>query len=159
MTNKNILFSFDDMSSKDKATKQSIRYFNRAGATVASSDVDAKIKKSSGISYREMLMTFADSQTVKFKVKESGDIYQVLINGRLTPIKNQDDHVKAVSEIVKHLDSGRTKFQAKMAKAKVKLPPRVRTAAPNMIKALTEKRDNLKVAIEAVNDEIEALAA
>lgn len=152
--NTNLVFSFNDMSVKDKAGKAIAKYFKRAGVSIVSHDVDTKIKRSSGIKYREMLLTFADSQTIKLRIKETGDIYQVLLNNRLTPMKNQDDHVKAVAELAQKMDAGRTKFQQKLAKAKVKLPPKVKTAAPNMIKALTEKRDALKEAIADVEAQI-----
>jgi hypothetical protein len=159
MPNTKLLFSFNDLSVKDKAAKAAIKYFTRAGVQVADQDVSTQIKRTSGISYREMKLTFADSQTLIFRIKQSGDIYQVLLNGKLTPIKNQDDHVAAISEIVHMLDVGRTKFQAKLAKAIVKLPPSIRTAAPKMLAVLTEKRDGLKEAIAAVREEITKIRA
>ncbi len=155
MNKGNLLFTFEEMSSaKDKAAKQLMKYFARAGAPVVTQDVDPKVKRSSGISYREMSLTFADSQTVKFRVKQSGDIYEVQVNNKLVPIKNQDDHVKAIAEIVAMLDAGRSKFQAKLAKAKVKIPPTIKTAAPKLIEVLTQKRDSLKEAIAEVRAEI-----
>lgn len=155
--NKNLLFSFDDLASKDRAVKKAAQYFTRAGANVVSQDVDPKVKRTAGISYRELTLTFADSQTVAFRIKQSGDIYQVLLNGKVTPIKSQDDHVAAVAEIVKMMDSGRTKFQAKLAKAQAKLPPSIKTAVPNIRKQLEEKRDNLKAAIADVREQIAAI--
>jgi hypothetical protein len=157
MNKSNLLFTFGDMSVKDRAAKQVMKYFARAGAPVVSQDVDPKVKRSSGISYREMTLTFADSQTVVFRIKDPGDIYQALINGKVVPIKNQDDHVKAVAEIVATLDAGRTKFQAKLAKAQVKIPPTIKTAAPKLMQVLVEKRDGLKSAIAEVRAEIAVL--
>lgn len=154
MNNKNLLFTFSDLSVKDKAAKAAIKYFTRAGANVVDQDVSAQVKRTAGISYREMKLTFADSQTILFRIKQSGDIYQVLLNGKLIPIKHQDDHVAAIAELVQMLDSGRTKFQAKLAKAMVKLPPAIKTAAPKMLQVLTEKRDSLKEAIAEVRLEI-----
>lgn len=154
MPNKNLLFSFADMSVKDKASRQVIKYFTRAGTQVVDQDVSTQVKRTSGISYREMKLTFADSQTALFRIKQSGDIYQFILNGKLTPIKNQDDHIAAVGEIVHLMDAGRTKFQAKLAKAMVKLPPAIKTAAPKMLQVLTEKRDGLKEAIAEVRAEI-----
>jgi DNA-directed RNA polymerase beta' subunit len=155
--NTKLLFTFADLSVKDKAAKAAIKYFSRAGAHVVDQDVSTQVKRTSGISYREMKLTFADSQTVLFRIKQSGDIYQILLNGKLTPIKHQDDHVAAITELVQMLDTGRTKFQAKMAKALVKLPPSIKTAAPKMLQVMTEKRDVLKEAIAAVREEIAQL--
>ena len=49
---KNLLFSFEDLSAKDKAAKQAARYFSRAGANVVQQDVPTAVKRSSGITYR-----------------------------------------------------------------------------------------------------------
>lgn len=150
---KNLLFSFNDLSTKDKASKEVIKYFSRAGANVVQQDINTSVKRSSGVSYREMSLTFADSQQVALRIKQTGDIYQVTLNGKILPIKNQDDHVKAIAEIVAAMDSSRTKFQKLMAASKIKTPPGIRTAAPKIEQVLTEKRDSLKAAIAHVIEE------
>ena len=155
---KNLLFSFEDLSAKDKAAKQAARYFSRAGANVVQQDVPTAVKRSSGITYREMALTFADSQQVVLRIKQSGDIFQVLLNGKVLPIKNQDDHVKAIAEIVQAMDAGRVKFQKVLAAAKVKPPVGIRTAAPKMEQVLTQKRDALKESIASVREQIASLA-
>jgi hypothetical protein len=157
---KNLLFSFEDMGLKsDKATRNLVKYFARAGNNVAQGEAIPAIKRTAGISYREMVLTFADSQTVILRIKQSGDIYQVLLNDRVIPIKAQDDHVSAIAEIVRVMDSGRKKFQDSLVKLKAKLPAGIRTAAPKMEAVLTEKRDGLKEAVASVRAQIEALAA
>lgn len=153
----NLLFSFEDLSTKDKAAKQAMKYFSRAGANVVQQDVSTAIKRTSGVSYRELTLTFADSQKATFKIKQTGDIFQVLLNDKLLPIKNQDDHVAAITEIVNAMDAGRSKFQKLMAAIKVKPPAGIRTAAPKLEKMLIEKRDGLKEAIALVRSEIEKL--
>lgn len=152
--NKNLIFTFEEMGAKDKAAKAVMKYFARAGANVVAQDVSTQVKRTSGISFRSMVLTFADSQKVELRIKQTGDIFQVLLNAKLIPIKNQDDQIKAVSEIVGMMDSSRTKFQAKLAKTLVKLPPKIRTAAPKIMAVLTEKRDSLKEAIAMVREEI-----
>ena len=154
---KNPLFSFEDLSAKDKAAKQAARYFSRAGANVVQQDVPTAVKRSSGITYREMALTFADSQQVVLRIKQSGDIFQVLLNGKVLPIKNQDDHVKAIAEIVQAMDAGRSRFQKLLAAAQARPPAGIRTAAPKMEQVLTEKRDALKAAIAEVRSQIEAI--
>lgn len=153
---KNLLFSFEDLSAKDKAAKQAARYFSRAGANVVQQDVPTAVKRSSGITYREMALTFADSQQVVLRIKQSGDIFQALLNGKVLPIKNQDDHVKAIAEIVQAMDAGRSRFQKLLAAAQARPPAGIRTAAPKMEQVLTEKRDALKAAIAEVRSQIEA---
>jgi hypothetical protein len=154
---KNLLFHFQDLSDKDKAVKAAVRAFTRAGQTVVQTAVDPKVKRSSGISYREMALTFGDGQTVSVRIKQTGDVYQVLLNGKLVPIKNQDDHQAAVNEIAKLLDAGRSKFQAALAKAAAKLPPSIKTAAPKLEAVLKQKIEDLNVAIEAAREELATL--
>lgn len=157
MADSKILFSFEDFSSKDKASKAVVRHFSRAGASVVQADASGSIRRSSGVSYRELALAFADSQQVMLRIKQTGDIFQVLLNGKVLPIRNQDDHSKAIAEVVKAMDSGRTAFQKKLARAKVKLPPSIKTAAPKMEQALAEKRDALRDAIADARQRLEEL--
>lgn len=152
---KNLLFNFEEMaSSKDKIAKIIGRQFGMAGQNIVQTDISESTKRSSGVSFREMALTFADSQTITLRVKQTGDIFQVLLNNKVIPIKNQDDHAKAVTEIAQNLDKGRAQFQKKLAATKVAVPKGIKTAAPKIEQVLTEKRDSLKEAIRAVNDEI-----
>lgn len=152
---KNLLFNFEEMaSSKDKIAKIIGRQFGMAGQNIVQTDISESTKRSSGVSFREMTLTFADSQAITLRVKQTGDIFQVLLNNKVIPIKNQDDHAKAVTEIAQNLDKGRAQFQKKLAATKVAVPKGIKTAAPKIEQVLTEKRDSLKEAIQAVNDEI-----
>jgi hypothetical protein len=153
----NLLFSFADLSVKDKVVKTIERQFKRAGAEVIQTDINPSLKRASGVTYKELSVSFADSQTVVFRIKQTGDIFQALVNGKVLPIKNQDDHVKAIAEIVDALESGRTKFQKMLARLKTRLPPGIKTAAPRMIETLTQKRDELKSAIEEAGRTITGL--
>ena len=156
---KSLLFSFADLSVKDRAAKQAAKYFSRAGANVVQQDVLSSARRTLGVTYREMALTFADSQVVILRIKQTGDIFQVLLNGKVLPIASQDDHVKAIAEIVQAMDSGRSRFQKVLAAAKVRPPAGVRTAAPKMEQVLTEKRDALKAAITDVREQIAAFSA
>ena len=157
MTNKKQLFSFEDMAVGDKASRAVMNIFAKNNSTVVSQAIDTKIRRSSGISYREMSLTMGDSQVVVLRIKSSGDIFQVLLNKKLIPIKNQDNHFLAVIEIVNAITAGRTKFQKKLASLAIKLPTAIKTAAPKMLVTLTARRDELKSAIADVETEIEAL--
>ena len=154
---KNVIFKFEDMNSKDKASKAVLANFKRSGAEAVQIDVSATTKRTSGISYRELSLTFADSQVVVFRIKQSGDIFQVLLNGKVKPMTKQDDHAAAIDEIVKAMENGRSAFQQKLAKAKVTLPKSIKTTVPNKEKALTEKRDALQEAIAEAEKTLEDL--
>lgn len=159
MADKKLLFSFDDFSSKDRAAKAVVKYFTRAGANAVQIDASAAVRRTSGVSYRELTLTFADSQTVALRIKQTGDIFQVLLNGKVLPLVNQDDHAKAIAEVAKAMESARSAFQKKLARAKAKLPASIKTAAPRMEQVLTEKRDSLKDALADARTELEGLRA
>ena len=153
------VFKFDELSVKGKVERSLSSLFKRAGAEVVTAEVDPKLKRMSGYSYKELSLTFADSQKIAFRIKQTGDIYQVLVNGKVTPIKNQDDQAAAVAELVAMMNAGRSKFQAKLAKAMVKMPPKIKTAVPKLRQQLEQKRDALIDAIADVDRQIEALQA
>ena len=67
----NLLFSFEDLSDKDKALRQIQRTFARMGANVVQTDIPTSTKRRAGISYKEVTLTFADGQTVTFCVKKT----------------------------------------------------------------------------------------
>jgi|GEM_PF-795232 len=139
------LFSFDDLANGgEKAIKDLTRLFTRAGAVVTQVSIDAAIKRSSHISYRQIHLSFADSQQITLRIKRSGDIFQVVFNKSVIPIRYQDDHEKAIAELVKKLDANRTAFQKRLARLQVKLPASIKTAVPKQLTLLTERRDELK---------------
>jgi hypothetical protein len=156
---KNLIFDIYNLSHKDKSIAAAKRAFARAGVEVTSVDVDAKTKKTLGIEYREIQFGFADSQNVRFGVNAAGDVAQVKINGKTIPLKNPDDHGKAIAEIVAVLDKGRAKFQAAMAKVRMALPATVRTAAPKLEQVWREKVAALDTAIEAATEKLNGLKA
>ena len=89
------------------------------------------------------------------RIKPTGDVYQVLLNGSVLPLKNQDEHQKAIEEIASKLDGGRAAFQKKLARTKVTIPAGIRNTVKESEKALTEKRDALKEVIADLDKKIE----
>lgn len=132
---------------RDRALKEATRLFRRAGAQVVSSDVDKALSRKAGVSFRSINFTFADNQTVTFSVKTTGDVFEVRLNGKALPLRNQDDHALAIGEIAERMDAGRAAFQRALARVRVPLPPSIRVSRVNLITALTERRDNLVAAI------------
>jgi hypothetical protein len=157
--NNHLIFDFFNLSHKDKSVAAAKKYFKQAGTVVTSVDVGTAVKKAAGMQYREVQFGFADSQTVSFGVKESGDVFQAKVNGKSVPLKDQHDHAKAVAELVALMTKGRTKFQALLAKAKVALPATIRTAAPRLEQVLREKVGALDEAIGAARETLSGLQA
>jgi hypothetical protein len=156
---KTTLFNFDDLSAKSKETKAVMKIFSKAGSPVVSQEVSPSTRRTAGVSFKEVFFTFGDSQTAVFRIKQTGDIFQVLVNGKVVPIRNQEDQERAVLEIISFMDSGRSRFQKKLAAVAVKLPPSIRTAAPKMETLLIQRRDTLKEMIEEIKSEILAVQA
>lgn len=153
-----ILFDFS-ASGAARAVSEVKRVFQRAGQQIVSSDVAQGVKKRAGIAFRNVLFTFADGQTVDLAVKETGDIFEVKINGKVQPLRQQDDHIKAVGEIASYLDRKRDAFQRALARVKVPLPPSIRTSRKNMLAAKVVKRDALREAVGIKREELAELAA
>ena len=78
----------------------------------------------------------SDSQLIALRVKETGDIYQVLLNGKVLPIKNQDDEKNAVTEIVNAWQSNVSKFQAALSRKKAQLPKGIQSTRKKIIETL-----------------------
>jgi hypothetical protein len=155
---KDLIFSFDEMGSqKDAATKRVVKLFAQASTPIAQGEVTPGTKRTAGVSYREMLLTFVDGQTILLRVKSTGDIFQVMLNGKLTPIKNQTDHAKAVKELVGMLDAGRAKYQKKLSLVRAELPKGIKTAAPKIEEALKQHSDELDTAIAGAREKITEL--
>lgn len=155
---KTTVFDFDSLG-QSSALKTINRAFARHKLEPINIDVTPGIKRTSGVGYRELILTFSDSQTVKLRVKRSGDIFQVLLNNRALPIKHQDDHQRAVREIVDALDAKRAAFQKAQARRKTKLPKSVKTAAPKLLDQLTQRRDDLIVTRDGLREELAELTA
>lgn len=155
-----LLFSFEDLGTKsDKALVKLKQYFKRVGCPVATAEPGAKTLRTAGISYRELALGFGDSQKVTLRIKQTGDVYQVLINGKLVPIKSQDDQVGAVAEIAQKLEAGRAKFQKMLANIKIPLPTGIRTAAPRLEATLAAREAELDLAIDEAKAHLAELEA
>lgn len=159
------LFNWDDVTA-GKAAKALAQLFVRAGAGVIKTESDNRVRRTAGVSYKTLHMTFADGQQIELSIKQTGDIAAVKLNGSIVPIKNQDDHRKSVGELVKHMDAGRAKFQASLARKRAELPKGIKTAAPKLEAVLTERVNELDAAIaektarrDALKSELEGMPA
>lgn len=153
-----ILFDFENLT-RATAQKKITRAFAKYQVEPISLEAAPTIKRASGISYRELVLAFSDSQQAKLRIKKSGDVYQVLINNRVVPIKHQDDHLRAVREIVDLLDAKRAAFQKAQARRKTAIPKSLKTAAPKLLTTLTQRRDDLIVTRDGLRETLAELTA
>lgn len=154
---KNIIFEFKTLKQDDEAVKKITSAFTRAGAKVVKVEVMPNLKRRAGISYKEINLSFADSQIVTFRVKETGDIYQVLLNKSIVPLRNQEDHVLAIGEVVTVMERKRQAFQKKLARLKPKMPNSIKTTVPKKQELLKTRKQELLEAIEEAEKELEEL--
>jgi hypothetical protein len=152
------VFPFDDLA-KPKTLEKIKKAFAKHKVEPVTVEAIPGTKRTSGVSYRAVQLGFGDSQTIQLRVKQTGDIFQVLQNGRALPIKNQNDHGKAVLEIINALDAKRAAFQKAQSRRKTKLPPSVTTSAAKMLETLTQRRDDLIVTRDGLRETLAELTA
>lgn len=152
------LFPFDDLA-KPRSLERISKAFAKHKLEPLSVEAVPGTKRTSGVSYREVHIAFSDSQIIKLRIKQSGDIFQVLQNGRPLPITAQNDHPKAVLEIINSLDAKRAAFQKAQARRKTKLPASVATAAPKLLAMLTQRRDDLIVTRDGLRETLAEITA
>lgn len=154
----NQVFNFDELSSNEHTAPKSIlQIIRRAGGTVASSWVDGKVRRENAIAFKEIHLVFADSQEAVLRVKQSGDIFQVKVNGRATPIKNQDDHKKALIEVIDAVDANSASYQKKLTQTKVVTPTGLKSTVTRKEESLTARIEELKAGISEATNELAAM--
>ena len=136
---KKILFDFDKKNG-GSATKEALRLFTKAGETPTDSQVDEKVTRRNGVSYKEVKFSFEDGQLVTFQVRvQGGDIFAVKLNGRDLPITNQDDHAAALQEVIAALTKNKKSFAKKREKIKIELPQKMKTSRQKQEVVLAQK--------------------
>lgn len=154
----NILFTWDDLVA-GHPIKKLTTIFAGAGASVISATSDGKARRLAGYSYKTLDITFADSQHIELMIKQTGDVFQVKLNGLVIPLKDPDDHKASVKELVAKMDAGRSKFQKKMALVKVELPAGIRSTAAKQSVELAARVVDLDTKITAAVATRDALKA
>jgi len=138
---------FTNAQSAAKALKKVSTLMIRAGQPVVSSEFNATARRTSGITYREASLTVASGQLVVLRVNTTGDIFQVLLNGSVQPLKNQTDSDKAVAEIAALLEKTQGAFQKAQARKAIALPKGMSTPAPKQITVYAERAAQLDAQI------------
>jgi hypothetical protein len=132
------LFDFDNQADSQRSLKRISQAMLRAGQPVVSSEFNLKTQRTAGVSFRSALLTLASGQTVTLRVKLTGDIFQVLLNKSVLPIKDQSG-TGAIAEIAAAATANQKKFQAAQARQKAELPKGIKSTAPTMLAALTTR--------------------
>lgn len=154
----NTLFCWDDLTNNAKtAPKKLLTAFKRAGGQIASSWVEGDVKRENGISYRQIYLVFADSQQVVLRVKHTGDVFQVRLNKKIIPLKEQDDIRRAIAEVIKAVNQNATRFQRALQRKKIALPKGMKSTVKREEIILTEEEEKLDKLIEEARAELASL--
>lgn len=130
---------FSSPAGADKAIKLISQQLGRAGQTVVTSEFNQKPRRSSDTTYREAMLMLASGQTITLRVNSTGDIYQVLLNGSVKPLKEHSDVEKAVGEIAAMAEKNQAAFQKAQARKAVALPRGMSTPKPKQVDALAQQ--------------------
>ena len=149
-----LLFDIKNLSTEAASMKRLVELFAQHGESLVSHDVGTALKRTAGISYKEVTLTFADSQTVMLSIKQTGDIWKVKVNNKETPLRNQDAHKPeaVVQELVQKVQKGRTAAQKAKA-ATVTAQEVVNSAKAAGLKNTQKSR------VAALQTQVEALDA
>jgi hypothetical protein len=109
-------FNFSTTAEADKTKDDIVALFEANGCGVASAELDPRTSRVAGISFRQIHLVFADSQTVDLKVKLSGEVLQVLLNRKPVALRQQDEPDEAVKELAELLDMGRVAWQRRLTR-------------------------------------------
>jgi hypothetical protein len=150
--NSPLLFDVKNLSTEAESMKRLIDMFSMLGETLVNHDVEKTLKRSAGITYKNVDLTFADSQTVTFSIKNTGDIWQVKVNNKLTPLRNQDAHKPeaVVQEIAQKIKAGRTAYQKAQA---------AKTKADEVVQSVKQAglKNTQKMRVAALQEQVVAL--
>ena len=159
MAETKLLFSFSASGSTNSQTiTQLKKLFAKAGAQVVNVDVPTTLSQRVGVTYRSVLLTFGDGQTVTLNVKdETGDVFEIRINGSVVPLRNQDDHAETVKEVAALMNRKRAAFQRAAAKAKTPLPAGIKATRVKKLDAKRARRDELQGQVDTARTELQSL--
>jgi len=130
---------FSTPAGGDKALKYISQQLGRAGQAVVSSEFNQKPKRTSDTTYREAYLTLASGQLLTLRVNATGDIYQVVLNSSVQPLKEHADTDKAIVEIAGLATKNQAAFQKAEARKQVALPKGMTTPRPKIAEALTQQ--------------------
>lgn len=154
---KDINFNFDSPSEKDKAVKALVKLFAGAKSKAVDVKVDRKTSRKAGVEYRNVALTFSDSQRITLAFTVTGDVFEARLNGRQVPLTHQDEAKSTVDELAALMASRRNAFQRAMTRIKLPAPPAARTSKAALLTQKIEKRDALQEVLAAAEDELAAL--
>lgn len=147
-----LLFDIKNLSTEADSMKRMIDMFSMLGENLRKHSVDKALKRSAGITYKEVSLFFGDAQTVTFSIKQTGDIWKVKLNNKQIALRNQDAHKPeaVVQEIAQKIKAGRTAYQKAEA---------AKTKAEEVVQSVKQAglKNTQKMRVSALTEQVNAL--
>jgi len=147
-----LLFDIKNLSTEAESMKRLIAMFAMLGETLVNHDVDKTLKRSAGITYKDLSLTFVDSQTVTFSIKQTGDIWKVKLNNKQIALRNQDAHKPeaVIQEIAQKIKAGRSAYQKALS---------AKTKADEVVQSVKQAglKNTQKIRVAALQEQVSAL--
>ncbi|MEY2864245.1 MAG: hypothetical protein RLY58_1952 [Pseudomonadota bacterium] len=157
--------SFDIATITDKhpaLKKLSAALAKATGQTVPVVNIEAKPKRTAGVSTRSVELVLSGNQKVMFMFRQGGDVWRVKINGKDTPLTGDvtlsDEKFQkqsfdvAINQIAQAVTTGQKAFENKLNKEKVAIPPKTKNSTTpknvsQQLQAANQKVDELNQVI------------
>ncbi len=119
-----------------------------AGAPVASITASNRLISKDGQSFKKADFYFENGQRASVRIRETGDLVALAVNGKAYPIKNGDSLASMAKELADYLKKGQADFDKSLAKKlkTITLDSAVRPAT----KTNQQRIDELKAARDEV---------
>lgn len=177
-----LVFEFDKKNAQ-KAKNAIRKGFEAGGVMLASKDdplksitIDDKVQSRGEFKFKTVFVAFKNGQSVQLSVKLSqhkkgdtdkeetaGDVFEVKLSSapgkyKVLPIKNQDDHEKAIAEIAKAVLANMEKYKKALDAVKVTIPKLkgVSVSHKQRVEALKAQIADIDTQIAAVDKKIES---
>lgn len=121
-----------------------------------------KVKRVSGVSIRPVELVLAGGQQITLLIRQAGDVYRVLINGKDLPMAGDlGVHYEAsfkagISEIADAIRNGQKAFEKKQSRQKVVIPASGRTTPKNTSQLLKQALEEIQQNDEIIKQKTEA---
>ena len=135
----------------ESATGQSIPIINMG-----------KVKRITGVSIRPVELVLAGGQTITLLIRQAGDVFRVLINGKDLPmagdlgVQYEASFKAGIAEIAEAIRAGQKPFEKKQSRQKVIIPASGRTTPKNTAQLLKQAIEEIQQNDEIITQKTEA---
>ena len=156
------MFNYASLAEGDKPVQTLKTKLNKAVGQSIPYVVIGKAKRTAGESVKPIEYGFENGQKVTFMVRQSGDIFRVLLNDKPLPLTSDMTMLpEMAAEIAAKVKAGQSRFNAVAAKAKVRVPtvPRKVLTTKQQLAEVATQEASIDTEIEKAEQHIDQLKA